>query len=603
VQGIISARLDTLSAEEKELLQDAAVIGKVFWADALQREADAVRAALHALERKDFVRRERRSSVEGDEEYAFRHLLVRDVAYGQIPRAARADKHRAVAEWIQALGRPEDHAEMVAHHYLAALDYTHAAGREDPELNEAARFVLRDAGERAFALNAFAAAARFFERAVALWPEDDTARPRLVLQLGHAQHFSGDERCEGTLEQARDALAAVGDNEGAAEAETILADLWWHRGQRARSDACMARAGELVADAPPSPTKARVLSQLSRYHALADETEQALAIGSEAVAMAESLGLPEIHAHALNNVAVAKSRLGDESGEADLRRSIEIALAANSPEAARGYNNLGSVMWTGGRFHESIAMFDEAVRVGEQLGNPSVVRYSRAVQIQVKFPLGEWDEGLRRADEFIAACEAGDPHYLEADLRLDRAFVRVARDDVAGALEDIRIAVERGRETADPQSLIPVLVGAVVIYDELDLVDEAKPLVEELLPHLEGLGPQFYRLADLAWVADRFGLREHLEQIARDGAPTQNWRQRLVRSILDGEYEIVANDWQKMGLLDQEAYARLRAAQRLVSEGRRAEADVQLRKALAFYRSVGATRYVREGEALLAAAS
>ena len=62
------------------------------------------------------LRRERRSSVAGETEYAFRHLLVRDVAYGQIPRPARAEKHRQAAEWIASLRRPEDHAETLAYH-------------------------------------------------------------------------------------------------------------------------------------------------------------------------------------------------------------------------------------------------------------------------------------------------------------------------------------------------------------------------------------------------------------------------------------------------------------------------------------------------------
>jgi predicted ATPase len=96
VQGIIAARLDGLEPEEKALLQDAAVIGKVFWAGAVARmdgrDRAAVEQSLHGLARKDFVRRQRRPSVEGESEYAFLHLLVRDVAYGQIPRAARSAK-------------------------------------------------------------------------------------------------------------------------------------------------------------------------------------------------------------------------------------------------------------------------------------------------------------------------------------------------------------------------------------------------------------------------------------------------------------------------------------------------------------------------------
>ena len=75
--------------EEKELLQDAAVLGRVFWAGGLGQERDAAETALHRLERREFVQRERRSTVAGETEYAFRHALVREVAYEQIPRAQR----------------------------------------------------------------------------------------------------------------------------------------------------------------------------------------------------------------------------------------------------------------------------------------------------------------------------------------------------------------------------------------------------------------------------------------------------------------------------------------------------------------------------------
>src|SRR5947208_12790184 len=100
VQGIIASRLDALPAEEKALLQDAAVVGKVFWLGGLAGDKDELERRLHALERKEFVERARRASVAGETEFAFKHLLVRDVAYGQIPRRERADKHRLAAEWI-----------------------------------------------------------------------------------------------------------------------------------------------------------------------------------------------------------------------------------------------------------------------------------------------------------------------------------------------------------------------------------------------------------------------------------------------------------------------------------------------------------------------
>src|SRR6266545_3508215 len=105
VQALIAARLDTLSPERKSLLQDAAVLGKVFWAGALAgmggRNLGEVELALHELARKELVRPSLASSMAGESEYSFWHLLVRDVAYGQIPRAERARRHRAASAWIE----------------------------------------------------------------------------------------------------------------------------------------------------------------------------------------------------------------------------------------------------------------------------------------------------------------------------------------------------------------------------------------------------------------------------------------------------------------------------------------------------------------------
>ena len=107
LQGVVAARIDALPEEEKELLQLAAVLGKVFWTDALARLSGAdswhLEERLHALERKEFVRREHRSAVAGSKQYVFVHALVRDGAYGQMSRASRADGPSAVADWIETL--------------------------------------------------------------------------------------------------------------------------------------------------------------------------------------------------------------------------------------------------------------------------------------------------------------------------------------------------------------------------------------------------------------------------------------------------------------------------------------------------------------------
>src|SRR5262249_46968409 len=292
VQGIIAARLDRLPQNEKTLLQDAAVLGKEFWLGGVLggREPGKAEDALHSLERKGFVQRARVSSVGDEVEYAFLHIVVRDVAYGQIPRSDRADKHRRAAEWVESLGRPEDHAETLAHHYVLALELARSSGQAVDEFSERARLALREAGDRATALNAFDAAARSYASSLELWPAEDEERPHLLLSYGTALAF-GREAGETELAEAARGLVELGQRELAAQAEILLADNRWRAGERDAAYAHLDRAVKLVEDVPSSATKARVLSEVSRYDMLSDRAEAATKVGREALDMATELGL------------------------------------------------------------------------------------------------------------------------------------------------------------------------------------------------------------------------------------------------------------------------------------------------------------------------
>ncbi len=138
VQALIVARLDALPETEKRAAQDASVIGEVCWSGAVAAASGedrwTVEERLRALERKALLRPSPEASVGGETEWVFGHVLVRDAAYAAIPRAVRAEKHLRVAEWMESLGRADDHAELVAHHYSTALDFASAAGLDTPEI-------------------------------------------------------------------------------------------------------------------------------------------------------------------------------------------------------------------------------------------------------------------------------------------------------------------------------------------------------------------------------------------------------------------------------------------------------------------------------------
>ena len=352
VQGIIAARLDALPSEEKALLQAAAVLGKLFWLGAVCSVGDVERQEagrrLHALERKEFVRRERRPSVAGELEYAFRHLLVRDVAYGQIPRAVRAQQHRLAAEWVESLGRSQDHAEMLAHHYLSALELTRAAGLETATLETPTRLALREAGDRARALNAFAAARRYYEAALDLWPESAPGRGHLMLHLGDVLNVHEHEHASTrrVLAQARDALLEEGDDGEAAEAEILLAMNFYDAGLGAEAAEHTARAVERAEKLSPTRSKAFVLGfAANRFITAGIPPGRAVELASEGAAIARSLGQLDLQANALNSVGVCKVINGDyDGGIESLGEALALALEASPFQAVRAYGNLASVL-------------------------------------------------------------------------------------------------------------------------------------------------------------------------------------------------------------------------------------------------------------------
>ena len=375
VQGIIAARLDGLAADEKELLQDAAVIGKVFWLGALAQMEDAVsfelEERLHALERKEFVRRERRPSIAGEGEYAFRHLLVRDVAYGQIPRA-RAHKHRRLAEWLETVApdRSEDQAEMLAHHYVATLELSKAAGVDVSALADPARLALAEAGDRAMALSAPEPARRFYAAALELVPEESYERANLLLR--QARSLAGVMSDEGMtgLREAIPTLLASGDVQAVAEAEAALADGSWHWGARAVADEHAARAAELVAGDRPSPTMLAVLASRSRPLLVGGEGREAVAVAREGFCCGRRARPGRLSGTISVTIGAARGLLGDFGGLADLEEGLAVAQAAKMPGTIqRAYANLAELNRRMGRGAEAAAMLAAGRESNERYGH------------------------------------------------------------------------------------------------------------------------------------------------------------------------------------------------------------------------------------------
>jgi class 3 adenylate cyclase/tetratricopeptide (TPR) repeat protein len=596
VQGLIAARLDALAAGEKALLQDAAVVGKVFWRGAVAaiggvESPPELEEPLHRLERGEFIRRERRSSIEGDTQYAFAHTLVQDVAYGQIPRTDRAEKHRRAAIWLESFGRPEDYAELRAHHYASALEIARTRGRDTEDLVRSTRLALRDAGDRARSLNAFAAAAREYDRALALWPPDDLDRPRLLFAAANAR-FDADAWDEAELAAASDALSAAGDRAGAAEAQIIRADALWNLGRGDDVLDSLERAAELAEPLPLSEAKARVYAGLFRLHWLAIRPDRAGWFMEQALAMADELGLKDVRARVLSASGAWRTSAGDRRGLDDLEESIAIFEALNTPASQRPYNNLADGYFNLGELRQ----FDEAtkrMREGwKRFGGIDWLRWGESQEVRLLYLEGRWDEALEMADRWIADAQAMQGHYLESMWRWYRGRIQLARDDGDAALDESRVGLELARGAADAQLVVPALGFRIRVLWELGH-DSTDDLVRELVEvcRRSPLNIANDGFPEVAIALGALGRRSEVEAMAETMPTPTPWRYAAL-ALGSGETLTAAAIFAEMGARSLEAEARLLAAK----DG----LDADLPAATEFFREAGASRYLAEAEALIA---
>jgi tetratricopeptide (TPR) repeat protein len=213
---------------------------------------------------------------------------------------------------------------------------------------------------------------------------------------------------------------------------------------------------------------------------------------------------------------------------------------------------------------------------------------------------GQWDECVRLADAFIEECEAGAPHTLQASTHCHRGSIRLARNEIDGAVADAERALELAREVGQPDRVFQSLSFAVRAFAESGALERAREPVSDFdfLTLDTRRPPPPWSYIHFAWAAREVGYVDELDRLLASQKGQTRWTV-AARSVVRGEYAEAAEMFAHMQTLPHEAYARLRAAEKLVAEGRRPEAEGQLGKALAFFRSVGAARYIVEAEALL----
>jgi class 3 adenylate cyclase/tetratricopeptide (TPR) repeat protein len=486
IHALLASRIDALPAVARAALLDASVVGKRFWPGAVAavggRAPEAVRAALHELARRELVRPVTPSSMDGEDEYAFWHALVRDVAYGALTRPDRLARHRRVAEWITALRGPAEGAtaEIVAAHLERALDLAGALGgtgmapeaappgdadaHAGPHLAGAtATSLLQDliAAHLASADHAMRTevprAVAHLRRALELLEPGGPGRPAILEQLGRALNSTGDVRAAvAALEEAAGAYRAVGDAAGAAGIAPVLAVALAFTGEGERAHAVLADARDELADRPGLSLVA-VIAEQAMSAMVANRLESAAALADEAISLGAALGLRPPH-RALHARGWVRYPADPDAGEADFRASIDVAVDVGAIQSAGGAmqnlaiargNVLGPVA--------ALAALDEARAFRAVHGLPEMpVRLSRLDELEVA---GDWDAVVAEAEPVRAWAEARGDAWAAWSVDFVMASVRLARGERVGSQEDL---VARGRDVGMPGYAAPVAALAAI---------------------------------------------------------------------------------------------------------------------------------------------
>ena len=481
--GVLQARLDSLSPAGKLALQQAAVIGYVFWDQALRALDERAVAELGVPVRRGLVLPHEQALIEGEREYAFKHQILHQVTYESTLKRDRRAYHARTAAWLAQLSG-ERAAEVLG---LAALHYERAG-----DTANACQYHAR-AAEYASARYANAAMLEHVARALALAPADDLALRWRLLAVREAHLLHQGDRAAHAADL--DALAAL--------AEARDDDAWRAEVQLRRANACN-DAGDVVAGAAharqglalarrlaEAPMAVKLHSSLAAALIGQGDHAGARQVAEQGLAQAQARGDRAGEGSLINVIGLIAMEQGDLLVAAEFfERSLVITreLGNRGAEGLR-LSNLGSVYPRLGDYARARLHLDDALRVARATGRRDVEALVLLNTASVAHLQGDDAAALGYAQAALDAAQAGGQRDLEAYARLvvGHAELGLGRHGAARAAytasRELLVQLQMRRQ----QTLDPV-AGLVRVAMAEGRLAEALALAEPIVEHLAGGG-------------------------------------------------------------------------------------------------------------------
>jgi predicted ATPase len=483
VQSLLAARLDSLDRLERRLLQSASVVGQNFWEGALAptaaQEGLDLGQTLAALEEKDLLVPSAGSRLAGEREYAFKHVLIRDVAYSMLPKSVRCRKHVEVAEFIRerAGERSDGVIGLIAEHFARAAALGSEAGLEPDALAELlaqALDALEAAGDAAAALYSNAEA---FDRYTAALELSESLDPADVARIGEKQ---GDvalrmgrvdaavavwERCLSYHREQED-LARV------ADLHRKIGAALWHKGERRASIDNYQRGIDLLKDGPPCIELVRLYEEAASLYMHTGDNMLAIYASEKALRLAERLDEARAASRAHGIFGRVFGRIGDsEKARENLERSVALARESDRAEAVRALLTLGYHLEVSEADYAGAAeAYREALEIAQEVGDlPSQVELHASLG-QLAVESGDWEEVQRATQESARLAEREGLHGKLCFPDLMRGVLAWRDGDWDEATTYFRHAHELGEQVGRSEVAFTALHWlAVTLRDSGDL--------------------------------------------------------------------------------------------------------------------------------------
>lgn len=454
-----------MEAADKQGLQAASVIGRIFWAGPVYELVAEGEPNLRVIEERDFIRRRSGSSIPGDREYAIKHAVTREVAYAGLPKARRAHMHAAFARWLERIGGRDEFAPILAHHYAEAvrpedveLAWTDRS-EELAELRERALRWLRQAADRAIGRMEIDDGLALLHRAIEL-ESDPARRADLWTAVGRANILKYDGEAFWTAMQ--NSLAATSDPSLSTEIyadlafQTSLRSGMWRR--RPDPDLIAGWIARSLEVAGPG-TSARAKALLARVN---EEPAGSQEAAREALRIAEARSDPELRSFAFDASAIVALARGDyEEAVRWAEQRVAMVPELTDPDhiALAYMGSVGPFVYAG-RLEEARILVERHDAVTRTLSRHHRlhVAYQR---VSIRAEAGRWEEVRDEAPrvEASVAANAQTPCALEvlALLLCALAYEHLGDGEEARRLE--QVAADLGKEGFTWQNSIDVEIA------------------------------------------------------------------------------------------------------------------------------------------------